>query len=165
MASIDTSITNYFAIPVKRIGAPDPTLIEKCAYFDRNWQPVGSKDLYDTEHQNSVCLRQCGIRLIPEKALSEIASAGFEVNNDVTLFAATAKTLGGSGGMPNQFLAREESVALVNGDSAAAWSVTIPLAPNTRRGVILVFQFLAQGSIPQQLIATADPEVGNGSSN
>ncbi|ALV07047.1 hypothetical protein [Roseateles depolymerans] len=163
MANIDTSITNYFVVPLKRQGSVDPTVIEACYYYDINWNKTDAKDLRDTEHQNSVCLRQCDVRTIDRQVLDSINTDGFVVNRDVRLFSATAKTLGGNAGMPNLLLAREEPYALVNGEPAPAWSVTIPLAPNTRRGVILVFSYDAGGR--NQLVATTDPEVGNGSSN
>jgi hypothetical protein len=165
MSSIDFNITNYFAIPVKRIGTEDPTRIEKCLYFDLQWEIVDPRALKDTMEQNSVCLRQVEYALIPCEARQKIRSHDFEVNEGVTLFSATAKTLGSTAGMPNLFLARGEVITMVNGDAKAAWSVTIPLAPKTRRGVILVFEFSAQADIPNQLIATSDPEVGNTSSN
>ncbi|WAC71486.1 hypothetical protein OU995_18095 [Roseateles sp. SL47] len=165
MSTIDLNITNYFAIPVKLIGTEVQTKIEKCLYFDLQWNLVDSKALKDTMQQNSVCLRQVEYALIPCAARDAVENLGFEVNQLVTLFSANAKTLGSTAGMPNLFLARAEDFPMVNGDIGAAWSVTIPLAPKTRRGVILVFEFPAQGDIPNQLIATTDPEVEAGSSS
>ncbi|SEL38380.1 hypothetical protein SAMN05216359_108113 [Roseateles sp. YR242] len=159
MSTTDPTISTYYAVPVKLRGTPVDTTMEKCCYFDSGWISAEATALRDILDQNMVAIVQVEPQNIPDRVAQFIATSGFEINKSVLLFSAVAKTLGGSGGMPNLFLAREDDVP-----QGKSWSVVIPVAPTTRRGVILVFQFPEEGA-PVQLIATDDPEVESGSSN
>lgn len=165
MRDINNNITNYYVIPVKASGQDDSDL-ETCYYFDEQWKHVSSKSLKDTKLQNLVCIRQRLLHHLSDdvkaRLLGFVQTNGYEINTSARLLSANAKTLAVNCGLNNLFLAVEETIGQV--DSANAWSVTIPVAPGTRRGVILVFRLLddeGTGSI----IATSDPEVESGSSN
>lgn len=165
MRAIDYTITNYYVVPVKHAGSDDSG-IETCYYFDEDWKSVPSKLLKDTKQQNLVCIRQMAVDSIPEDVRPRlegfVATMGHEFNAAAQLFSANAKTLGGTAGLNNLFLAVDETIGHTHVTNA--WSVTIPVAPRTRRGVILVFR-LGGADVTGALIASSDPEVESGSSN
>lgn len=165
MRDINNNITNYYVVPV-RTSCQDDSEIEMCYYFDEQWKHVSSKSLKDTKLQNLVCIRH---RLLDDLADDVrtrlhgfVQTNGYEINTSARLLSANAKTLVVNCGLNNLFLAVEETIGQV--DSANAWAVTIPVAPGTRRGVILVFRLLDDDGTGA-IIATSDPEVESGSSN
>lgn len=145
-------ITKYYVVPL--VPNDMDANIEPCLYFDANGTPVSPKELDTGTSANYVCLVQSTLQL-PAGAKQHLASRNAVLDKDAILFAAIAKTLGDSAALPNTFLATGEP---------QAGMVILPVAPGTKRGVILVFKKPANGGA-EKLVATADPEIKNGSSS
>ncbi|WP_457355351.1 hypothetical protein [Roseateles sp. P5_D6] len=129
-----------------------PENIVPCAYFDSGWKPLLAGQLDTDTDSNSITFQQQ--THLPEDVTKLLQGQGSEPDLDVTLFAAIAKTLQGSADLPRTFLAI---------GAAGAASINIPVERHTKRGVVLVFRKPAGGQA-ERLIATADPEIRNGSS-
>ena len=130
-----------------------PEDIIPCAYFDSGWKPLPPNRLDTDDGSDSITFQQ-QTRLPAEvaKLLEDQGSSAPDL--DVTLFAAVAKTLHGTANLPSTFVAI---------GAAGAASVNVPVERHTKRGVVLVFRKPASGQA-DRLIATADPEIRNGSS-
>ncbi|PTT90370.1 hypothetical protein DBR42_06025 [Pelomonas sp. HMWF004] len=126
--------------------------IVPCAYFNSLYQYIEADDIATDVNSNSITFVQSPV--LPDLVQDWLNSYNREQDPTVTLFAAVAKTLGGGAGMPRLF----ESV--VAGDARC---ITVPVLLDTRRGVVLIFSKQANGQT-ERLIATADPEIRNGSS-
>lgn len=145
--------TIFFAVPVKAKTADSSVVVEKCLYFDVNGVPVDSQNLQAAKNEAFVRVQQMSF-FLPQPVREYIDRQGYVGVTNVSLFSAVAKTLDGTADMPNTFLAR---------GSDESPFVTIPVAPDTQRGLVLVFLFSAPG-LPQKLLPTADPIVKGGSS-
>ncbi|RZL40177.1 MAG: hypothetical protein EOP35_01600 [Rubrivivax sp.] len=128
-----------------------PENIVPCAYFDGDWQPVAPNKIDTDKDSNSITFQQQS-HLAADVA-AQLQERGEEPDLDVSLFAAVAKTLQGTAELPRTFQA-------IGHDGAT--SITIPVDQHTRRGVVLVFRRPVAGAA-ERLIATADPEIRNGS--
>lgn len=147
--------TLYYVVPLKPKDQLEQTIesperIVDCAYFDQNWKRVGSTLDTAGSTQKIRFTERC--RDVPPKALEQLD--GRLPDPTVTLFAAVAKTLRKSCGLPNTFVAQ--------GADGATWLI-IPVDRKTSRGVVLVFRRPESGGA-ETLIATTDPEIRNGSS-
>ena len=147
--------TLYYVVPLKPKDQLEQIIertekIVDCAYFDKEWKRVGSTLDTTGGTQKIRFTERC--REIPPQALEQLG--GRKPDPTVTLFAAVAKTLRTSCGLPNTFVAK--------GADGATW-LTIPVDLKTSRGVVLVFRRPESGGA-ETLIATTDPEIRNGSS-
>lgn len=119
-----------------------------CLYFDVRDRLLKGKDLTTAAGSDSILFQQ-RITVPPHFNMPP----EMEIDADVGLFAAVAKTLGRSSGQRNTFEAAGE------GNTAC---INVPVNPGTTRGVVLVFRRHAEGDVIR-LIATTDPEIRNGS--
>ncbi|MDR7334581.1 hypothetical protein [Roseateles asaccharophilus] len=146
--------TVYFVVPLKpKVAQADPGPTEnlvQCAYFDSSWQPVSSKQINTDANSGSITFQQQG--QMPASALDTL-DEGVEPDKGVALFSAVAKTLEFDCKMPSTFMAVTRK---------GLGSVEVPVESRTTRGVVLIFRRPAEGGA-QKLIATADPEIRNGS--
>ena len=140
--------TLYFVVPL--IGPADNVI--PCAYFNARWERIPSPKPLDTVNTNAIMFAQQSVGLSPD-VLVQLGNS--KPDTSVTLFVAVAKTLEKPSGLPNTFVATGLDQAT---------TVTLPVGPGTRRGVVLVFRRPASGNA-QTLIATSDPEIRNGSSS
>lgn len=134
----------YSVVPLV---TPDDAVMQRCAYFhvqSQNWQPVAPQDLASAYGSDFVCLEQPRARDVPDGVLNEE-----RYDHDATLFAAVAKTLSSSKGLPNTFLASE---------LGGRPRVVMPVAPGSTRGVILLF-VRHRGEQVLGLVPTRDPEI------
>lgn len=134
----------YSVVPLV---TPDDAVMQRCAYFhiqDQVWQPVAPQDLASAYGSDFVCLEQPRARDLPEGLLGPE-----RYDHEATLFAAVAKTLATSKGLPNTFLASE-----LDGRPR----VVMPVAPGSTRGVILLFVRQRGGQV-LGLVPTRDPEI------
>lgn len=148
--------TIYFVVPLMPMapqsdGLPTESLV-RCAYFDTAWKPVDSKNLVTDANSNVITFLQQGeVSASVLKYLQD--QYGSEPDTGVSMFAAVAKTLKFDTDLPRTFLA--------SGHRGAA-SIDVQVQLNSARGVVLIFRKPAEGGA-QKLIATADPEIRNGS--
>lgn len=154
----------YYAVPVKRPGTSAESDIERCLYFNSGWFAVPSNALKAADDQDLVRIRQVAPEAVPEHVVGYIKTSGYEITKSVGLYTATARTLNMvEDPVSTQMMALEGNYYDRHGAHRAR-SVVIPVVSTTRRGVILIFKFPATGETTR-LIASADPEVENGSSN
>ncbi len=136
-------MTTYYVVPLK----PAPgDAFEHCAYFTEDWMGVVDNIL----QSNSPDFDTDFVRLV-QPTFQQLQDHGVDtsrVDADATLFAAVAKTLDVDLGLPSLFPVSNRSLV-------------VPVADSTRRGLILVFSRATGGRITQ-LIASADPEIQNG---
>ncbi|MBQ0960560.1 hypothetical protein KAK06_16520 [Ideonella sp. 4Y11] len=134
----------YSVVPLV---TPDDAVMQRCAYFHvqaQKWQPVAPQDLASAYGSDFVCLEQPRARDVPDGVLGE-----GRYDHEATLFAAVAKTLSSSKGLPNTFLASE---------LGGRPRVVMPVAPGSTRGVILLF-VRHRGDQVLGLVPTRDPEI------
>jgi hypothetical protein len=141
--------STYFVVPV----LPDEGSSQTVLYFtgelsSGTWTPIQPNEInaQTTKHKtNCVTLTQ------PDPAtILARTNPPVQVDPNVTLFAAVARTLNLS-----------ESLDILFKINSTG-GVDIPVAPNTKRGVILIFTKAATaGGEPTQLIASPDPEIKN----
>lgn len=163
--SDDELFNTYYAVPVKRPGTSANSDIERCLYFNSGWLAVDSSSLKAAPDQDLVRIQQVDPDGIPKRVKGYIETEGYEINRVVGFYSATARTLGVERDpVTTQFMSQEHVWIDGEGVARKAWSVVIPVVSTTRRGVILIFRFPATGKT-EKLIASADPEVENGSSN
>lgn len=164
-ANDDDLFNTYYAVPVKRPGTSADSDIERCLYFNNGWLAVDATSLKAAPDQDLVRIQQVDPEGIPRRVQGYIETEGYEINKVVGFYSATARTLDMERDpVCTQFLSQEHGWMDGHGVLRKAWSVVIPVVSTTRRGVILIFRFPATGKTTK-LIATADPEVENGSSN
>jgi len=155
ISSQSPTSTTYYAVALKPTAAEEslkPEKILPCAYFNTAWQNVDSNDIATLDGSDGVTFLQ--FRELPEAGQAAVKALGREPDLDVSLFAGVAKTLACDRNLPRTFVADD-------GEQGA--SLTVPVDLNTRRGVVLVFRRPAGGEA-LGLVATADPEIRNGSS-
>ncbi|MCE4554316.1 hypothetical protein [Pelomonas cellulosilytica] len=148
--------TKFYVVPVLDLKLDPPDLREKvvtCRYFNENWDWVEGNVL--TTVQPSDVVRFVNPESVPQQVLTYLMGHRRCVPDPtVSLFAATAKTLGDTNHLPNNFLAAP-------GDGG----MFIDIPVKTRRGVVLVFRRPQRSDgYATELIATTDPEIQNGSS-
>ncbi len=154
-SSLDPSgtVPDFYVVPIRRIGGSDDS-VEQCLYYDSKWNRVDADSLEVSASQAFVTLME-GTNRVSKEIQQALKMIGWEVNTQVTLFNATAKTLHRDCNLPPNYFPS---------GSAGEASVVFPIMSNTCRGVILVFRFPIEGLV-QSLIATADPEIKAGSSS
>jgi hypothetical protein len=155
-AATGARATPYAVVALKPVPSTTQTAVEEnivpCAYFDSHWERVSSQDL--STRGDSHCIRFVDHgRKVPAWVIEELNGQGQPPDFDVCLFAAVAKTFRISCGLPNTFLACKDGDARI---------IDIPVQFDTARGVVLVFSKPSQGGT-DRIIATADPEIRNGS--
>lgn len=135
-------MATYYVVPLRSGGDKHA---QYCRYFTPNGEPISADQLncYAQGYSNDfVCLAQ--------PTATQIANwltAPEGIDTAAELFAAVAKTIGGSYQLPNMFMAQERRVV-------------IPVADNTERGLLLIF---AHGGVsrPSFLTASTDPIIKN----
>lgn len=146
-------IATYFVVPV----VPDEGGIEEVRYYAARpdagkWKPISSRNL---NARGQGCSADC-IRLHQpsrEQILQHTGLHPDKLDPCATLYAGVARTLAtdvellpGTYGLEDGFM-------------------TIPVRPDSTRGLILVFSKTVPGEFPHRvvkLIATTDPEIKNG---
>ncbi|TDM08438.1 MAG: hypothetical protein C4K60_03025 [Ideonella sp. MAG2] len=135
-------MATYYVVPVRSGGDKHA---QQCRYFNPKGEPVSADQLncHAQGYSNDfVCLAQpTADQLAKWQAVPE------GIDQEAELFAAVAKTLGGSYQLPNMFMARERRVV-------------VPVADNSERGLLLIF---AHGGAdhPGYLTASTDPIIRN----
>lgn len=135
-------MATYYVVPLKSGGDKHA---QHCRYFTPNGEPISADQLncYAQGYSNDfICLAQ------PTAAqLAKWPTIPEELDTEAELFAAVAKTIGGSYQLPNMFMAKERRVV-------------IPVADNTERGLLLIF---AHGGVSRAsfLTASTDPLIKN----
>ncbi len=152
IATSDTP-PDFYVVPIRRIRGADDS-VEQCLYFDPSWNPVDADQLEVGASQAFITLME-GTNRVSKEIQQSLKAIGWEVNTQVTLFNATAKTLNRNCNLPPNY---------VPSGAPGEASVVFPIMSYTTRGVILVFRFPIDGQV-QSLIATADPEIKAGSSS
>lgn len=135
-------MATYYVVPVRSGGDEHA---QRCRYFTPKGEPVSADKLNcraQGYRNDFVCLAQPAAAQIESwLALPE------EVDTEAELFAAVAKTLGGSYQLPNLFMARERRVV-------------VPVADNSERGLLLIFVHGGAGKA-NFLTASTDPLIKN----
>lgn len=135
-------MATYFVVPLRSGGDKHA---QHCRYFDPKGEPV-SADQLNCQAQgyrnDFVCLAQP-----TAEQIAKWPTIPAEVDTEAELFAAVAKTLGGSYQLPNLFMAQERRVV-------------VPVADNSDRGLLLIF---AHGGVSRAnfLTASTDPLIKN----
>ncbi|WP_396268102.1 hypothetical protein [Ideonella sp.] len=135
-------MATYYVVPVRSGGDKHA---QHCRYFNPKGEPVSADQLNCHAHGYSndfVCLAQP-----TADQLANWLNIPEGIDTEAELFAAVAKTLGGSYQLPNMFMARERRVV-------------VPVADNSERGLLLIF---AHGGSdhPGYLTASTDPIIRN----
>lgn len=135
-------MATYYVVPLRSGGDRHA---QKCRYFSPDGQPVSPDKLncHAQGYRNDfVCLAQ------PTAAqITAWATDPEEVDTDAELFAAIAKTLGGSYQLPNFFMAQYRRVV-------------VPVADDSERGLLLVFAHGGAGKT-NYLTSSTDPMIIN----
>ncbi|WP_431104044.1 hypothetical protein [Roseateles noduli] len=121
------------------------TTLVACRYYDDQWNQIES----GTPMQSGAAFFQ-----LAQRATTQGGNEKPPAELDLTLVSAVAKTLNSACNLDNSFIAA--------GKPKATWLI-IPVMPDTKRGVILVFRSPADGDKVDYLVATSDPEIKNGS--
>jgi hypothetical protein len=146
-SSLD-GVAQFYVVPwtltTVNNGSVETVLVE-CRYFDDRWNRVDHKPM--NSELSFFQLTQRATTQKGEKPPKEL---------DLTLMSAVAKTLDRPCNLTNSFIATGKP---------RATSLILPVLPGTKRGVILVFRSPAAGDTVDWLVATADPEIKNGSNS
>lgn len=146
-----TQVTIYHVVALQSAG---PETIVPCLYFNADWAHVKANGLITAENSNCIRFVDCGSNL-PVSIIEEIKNNWWPSPDfGVSLFAAVAKTFKVNCGLSTTFTARNTP----NGERF----IDIPVARFTTRGVVLVFSKQTPSGT-ERIIATADPEIRNGS--
>ncbi len=145
----------YYVVPVTpATGSTENVLYGFIA--DGAWTTVPSNDL--CSRRSGCTANQVTLQQLSAASASGVTGMDFDVDGldgSVQLYAAVARTLG----------VTTDPIA-TSMYSATAGAITIPVAPTTTRGVILVFTKTKEPGMPPdqiiQLIATTDPEIKGG---
>lgn len=139
-------VAQFYVVPWSLQTVPngdvETTLVE-CRYFDHCWNRVDHKPMRSDFYFFQLSQRATTQK--GEKPKEEL---------DLTLMSAVAKTLDSPCNLNNSFIAA---------GNPKETSLVIPVLPGKTRGVILVFRSPAAGDKVDWLVATADPEIKNGS--
>jgi len=135
-------MSTYYVIPIK---GDDPKRLQRCDYYDYKWKRLDKPVLDSCTDDYKTDFVQ-----VVQPSVEQLHARDIDVSfvdEELTLFAAVAKTLQASVLMPNLL-------------SASGNAVVIPVVDDTRRGLILVFARSTAG-IVTDLVATSDPEIKN----
>jgi hypothetical protein len=146
--------TLYYVVALKSAVPPDQETIVPCRYFNALGKHVSSKNLETEGNSDCIQFLDPGTNL-PQPIQQYLVEHQEEHDPAVSLFAAVAKTFAVQRGLPQTFVACEDQ-------STHHRFIDIPVARQTTRGVVLVFRTPSAGGT-HRLIATADPEIRNGS--
>jgi len=152
--SVSDEIATYFVVPIIPFdnGTQNVLYYEPVSKVEKKWRKVSSKDLNargQDRNANKILLLQPSVDMIVEHT-----DLGKDIlDATVHLYAGVAKTFA----VTDEF----ESVYPLSSDR----TLIIPVAPETVRGLILVFtKASGTGKKPDaitQLIASPDPEIKN----